>query len=139
MTQIHDQPGGAESSRSSELIVTPAAVADTLRSPSLWRNRDFMLLWSGQLLSSVGSQVSLLAFPLLVLGITHSATLAGLVGALDSLPFALLCLPAGAFIDRWDRKRVMLICDSGRARCRSAASPARSTRAGDPQKDEPSP
>ncbi|GHO72534.1 MFS transporter [Ktedonobacter sp. SOSP1-85] len=115
MTQIHDQPGGAESSRSSELILTPAEVAETPRYPSLWRNRDFMLLWSSQLLSSVGSQVSLLAFPLLVLGITHSATQAGLVGALDSLPFALLCLPAGALIDRWDRKRVMLICDTGRA------------------------
>ncbi|GHO47049.1 hypothetical protein KSX_52120 [Ktedonospora formicarum] len=115
MNQIHDQPGGEESSRSSELILTPAEVAVTPRYPSLWRNRDFMLLWSSQLLSSVGSQVSLLAFPLLVLGITHSATQAGLVGALDSLPFAILCLPAGALIDRWDRKRVMLICDTGRA------------------------
>jgi MFS family permease len=115
MTHIHDQSGGAESACASERIVTPAEVVETPRYPSLWHNRDFLLLWSGQLLSSVGSQVSLLAFPLLVLGITHSATQAGLVGALDSLPFALLCLPAGAFIDRWDRKRVMLICDTGRA------------------------
>lgn len=101
MTQIYNQPEGE--------------VAETPHYPSLWRNRDFMLLWSGQLLSNVGGEISLLAFPLLVLGMTHSATQAGLVGALRSLPFALLCLPAGAFIDRWDRKRVMLICDTGRA------------------------
>lgn len=85
------------------------------RFPSLWRNRDFMLLWSGQLVSTLGTQVSQLAFPLLVLAITHSAAQAGIVGALRGLPFALLCLPAGALVDRWDRKKVMLICDTGRA------------------------
>ena len=111
---LNDQSGGAESSRSFELS-SPSSAKEVRHLAPLWRNRDFMLLWSSQLLSSVGSEVSLLAFPLLVLGITHSAIQAGLVGALRSLPFALLCLPAGAFIDRWDRKRVMLICDTGRA------------------------
>src|SRR6266446_1877136 len=81
----------------------------------LWRNRDFMLLWSGQLVSSVGSRVSLLAFPLLVLAITHSPAQAGLIAALRGIPYALFVLPAGALIDRWDRKRVMILCDSGRA------------------------
>ncbi|MGH2507916.1 MAG: MFS transporter, partial [Ktedonobacteraceae bacterium] len=89
--------------------------APTQRLSSLWRNRDFMLLWSGQLVSSLGTQISQLAFPLLVLAITHSAAQAGIVGALRGLPFALLCLPAGALVDRWDRKKVMLICDTGRA------------------------
>ena len=51
---------------------------------SLWRNRDYMLLWSGQLVSSVGTQVSQLAFPLLILGLTHSPAQAGLAGALDN-------------------------------------------------------
>ena len=49
--------------------------------------------------------------PLVVLAITHSPVQAGLVGALRGLPFALLCLPAGALVDRWDRKRVMLLSD----------------------------
>lgn len=83
--------------------------------PSLWRNRNFMLLWSGQVLSTTGSQVSQLAFPLLVLAITRSPAQAGIAGALRGLPFVLLCLPAGALVDRWDRRRVMLLCDSGRA------------------------
>jgi MFS family permease len=81
----------------------------------LWRNRDYLLLWSGQTVSSVGSGVSRLAFPLLVLDLTRSAAQAGLVGALEALPYVLLSLPAGALIDRWNRKRVMILCDVGRA------------------------
>jgi len=89
-------------------------VEGTRRLLPLWRNRDYMLLWSGQLISSIGGQVSLLAFPLLVLAITHSPAQAGIIGALRSLPFVLLSLPAGALVDRWDRKWVMLLCDTGR-------------------------
>jgi predicted MFS family arabinose efflux permease len=81
----------------------------------LRRNRDFLLLWSGQVVSTVGSEVSQLAFPLLVLALTHSARDAGLVGFARALPFLLLYLPAGAYVDRWDRKRVMLVADAGRA------------------------
>ena len=78
---------------------------------SLWHNRDYMLLWSGQLVSSVGSQVSQLAFPLLILALTHSPAQAGLAGALRALPYLIFSLPAGALIDRWDRKRVMILSD----------------------------
>lgn len=81
---------------------------------SLWRNRDYLLLWSGQAVSSIGSQITALTFPLLVLALTGSPAQAGLVGALRALPFALLSLPAGALIDRWDRRRTMIWCDSGR-------------------------
>jgi predicted MFS family arabinose efflux permease len=81
----------------------------------LWRNRDYILLWSGQMISSVGSRISMLAFPLLVLALTHSPAQAGLIGAMRGLPYALLILPAGALVDRWNRKRVMILCDIGRA------------------------
>jgi hypothetical protein len=82
-----------------------------------------MLLWSGQLVSNIGSQVSQLAFPLVVLAITRSPAQAGLVGALRGLPFALLCLPAGALVDRWDRKRVILLSDWRRGPLPLAAFP----------------
>jgi len=85
------------------------------RSVPLWRNRDFLLLISGQGISSVGSQVSQLAFPLLVLAMTHSPAQTGIITALRGLPYALLCLPAGALVDRWNRKLVMILCDGGRA------------------------
>lgn len=60
----------------------------------LWRNRDYLLLWTGQTISNVGSSVSALAFPLLVLLVTHSAAQAGLVGALNALP-RVFFYPAG--------------------------------------------
>lgn len=82
---------------------------------SLWHNRDYLLLWSGQAVSSIGSQASLIAFPLLTLFLTGSPAQAGLVGALRALPYVFFSLPAGAFIDRWDRKKTMIVCDTARA------------------------
>jgi MFS family permease len=82
---------------------------------SLWRNRDFTLLWSGQLVSTLGTRITLLAFPLLVLAETDSPAKAGLVGFAQTLPYLLCYLPAGALVDRWNRKRVMLAADAGRA------------------------
>src|SRR5262245_60065676 len=85
------------------------------RPASLWHNRDFMLLWLGQAVSTVGSQISLLAFPVLFLTLTGSPAQAGLMTAVRALPYVLFGLPAGALIDRWDRRLVMLLCDTGRA------------------------
>lgn len=82
---------------------------------SLWRNRNSLLLWSGQALSDLGGAVSGLAFPLLVLALTHSPAQAGFAAALRAVPALLFNLFAGVIVDRWDRKRVMLVCDIGRA------------------------
>jgi MFS family permease len=82
--------------------------------PRLWRNRDFVILWSGQLVSTLGTNVSSLALPLLVLALTRSPAQAGLATALHLLPYALFALPAGALIDRWNRKAIMIACDSAR-------------------------
>lgn len=81
----------------------------------LWHNRDWVLLWSGQLVSVVGTQVSQLAYPLLVLLLTHSPAQAGFLSAARTIPYLLLGLPAGALVDRWNRRRVMIVCDAGRA------------------------
>ncbi|HYA98664.1 MAG TPA: MFS transporter, partial [Ktedonobacteraceae bacterium] len=59
--------------------------------------------------------VSELAFPLLVLAVTHSPAQAGFVAALRALPATLFSLFAGVLVDRWNRKWVMLVCDTGRA------------------------
>jgi len=85
------------------------------RPRTVWRNADFLLLWSGQAVSTLGSNVSRLALPLLVLALTHAPAQAGLISALQTLPYLVFGLPAGALIDRWDRKRVMISCDIARA------------------------
>lgn len=83
--------------------------------PPLRRNREFQLFWFGSAISVLGSVVSGIAYPLLVLSLRGSAFEAGLVSFASSLPSLLVQLPAGALVDRWDRKRVMIICDAGRA------------------------
>lgn len=82
---------------------------------SLLRNRDYLLLWGGQVVSTLGSTASWVVYPLLILALTGSPEAAGVAGALRALPYLVLSLPAGALIDRWDRKRVMILCDAGRA------------------------
>lgn len=77
----------------------------------LWRNRDFMLLQSGQLLSTLGSGLSGIAYPLLALALTGSAAKAGYVGAIRFLPLVLFALPAGVAADRFDRRVVMIASD----------------------------
>ncbi len=83
----------------------------------LWRNRNFLLLMSGQGISTLGSSISQIAYPLLTLALTGSSAQAGLVAALGTLPFLLFSLPAGAFMDRWNRKQVMILADIGRSLC----------------------
>jgi len=74
----------------------------------LSRNRDFILFQAGQLLSAAGSSLSTIAYPLLVLALTHSPAEAGLVSFARLLPAPLLALPAGVLSDRFDRRRIML-------------------------------
>jgi MFS family permease len=81
------------------------------RPRSLWRNGDFLLLWSGQTVSVLGTNISVLALPLLVLAVTHSPAQAGLITAARQIPYLLFSLPAGALLDRWDRKKAMIRCD----------------------------
>ncbi|WP_406490943.1 MFS transporter [Streptomyces sp. NBC_01604] len=81
----------------------------------LRRNRDFVLLWSAALASTLGSQVASVAYPLLALELTGSAVHAGLIGSAAMTAGIALRLPAGALVDRWDRRRTMLSCDLMRA------------------------
>ena len=81
---------------------------------SLWKNRDYILVWSAQVVSTFGSSVSGVIYPLLILKMSNSPAAAGIASALTSVPYIVFSLPVGALIDRLDRKRVMIICDFGR-------------------------
>jgi predicted MFS family arabinose efflux permease len=90
-------------------------VSSVMRSTSLWRNRDYMLLWSGQVVSTLGSSASQVVYPLLILALTGSPAAAGIAASARALPYILFSLPVGALVDRWDRRRVMIWADIGRA------------------------
>ncbi|QFZ21406.1 MFS transporter [Saccharothrix syringae] len=75
---------------------------------ALSRNRDYRLLWVGQALSEAGSSASTIALPLLVLALTDSAPAFGLVLGAGAAAQLVAGLPAGALVDRWNRRAVLL-------------------------------
>ena len=77
----------------------------------LRRNRDFALFQIGQLLSTFGSSLSGIAYPLLTLAVTGSAAKTGYVGAVEFAPVVLLSAPAGVAADRFDRRKLMIASD----------------------------
>lgn len=81
----------------------------------LRRNRDFVLLQTGLLLSSAGSQMTAIAYPLLVLALTGSPAKAGVVAFVRFLAMAALALPSGIAADRWNRRRLMIAAHATRA------------------------
>jgi MFS family permease len=83
--------------------------------PSLLRNRDFLLVMIGQGVSSIGDAFSLTALPLLVLAMAGSGGQLGLVMLSYTIPCVVFGPVAGALADRWDRKRIMIWADLGRA------------------------
>ena len=74
-----------------------------------------MVVLGGQAVSALGDAITLTAMPLLVLFLTGSGSLMGVVAVLQLLPSLVLGLPAGALADRWDRRWMMLWADAGRA------------------------
>jgi MFS family permease len=81
----------------------------------LLRHRDFRLLWGGESVSELGSQVSLLAIPLLAVRTLHATAFEmGLLTAASTAAFLIVGLPAGVWVDRVRRRRLMIGADLGR-------------------------
>jgi predicted MFS family arabinose efflux permease len=86
-------------------------------------NADYRLWWTGSLINSLGTAVSTLAYPLLILRLTGSPLWAGVVAALQDAPFALMSLPVGVLVDR-ARRRWLLVCSSTVSALATASIPA---------------
>lgn len=82
---------------------------------SIFKNRSFARVWTAQLISSMGSALTTLASSILVLRVTGSALSVGLMLIAASGPTLLVGLLAGVYVDRLDRKRIMLVSDLLRA------------------------
>ncbi|HEY6280125.1 MAG TPA: MFS transporter [Streptosporangiaceae bacterium] len=92
---------------------TPPAGGERPR--SLWRHREFLLLWGGQTVSEAGSAVTILALPLTAVVVLHASTFAvGLLAALVMAAFLVLPLPAGLVVDRLRKRWLMIGCDAAR-------------------------
>ncbi|MEV6347110.1 MFS transporter [Actinoplanes sp. NPDC051851] len=76
--------------------------------PPLRRNTAFQLLWIGSATSDFGTQLTRLAMPLLVLAVTGSPLWAGLIAGARSAATVLAQMPAGVWVDRWDRRRTLV-------------------------------
>ena len=79
--------------------------------PPLRRNRNFRMLWVGAGASLLGTRVAVAAYPLLIIWGGGTPAQAALVAFATLLPQLLFVLPAGALVDRWNRRRTMLTCD----------------------------
>jgi MFS transporter, DHA3 family, macrolide efflux protein len=78
-------------------------------------NRNFTLLWQGQLVSQLGSQAFLIATAYFTLEATGSATLVAAVMAASTLPIAILAPVGGTFADRHSRRAILVVTDFSRA------------------------
>lgn len=75
--------------------------------------RTFTIIWLGQLVSTIGSGLTSFALGIWILQTTGSATQFAITFLCTSLPNILVSPLAGALVDRWDRRRVMLLSDIG--------------------------
>ncbi|HEX3778808.1 MAG TPA: MFS transporter [Pseudonocardiaceae bacterium] len=79
----------------------------------LFRLRDFRLLWFGETTSVLGTTISELALPLIAVVTLHASTFqVGVLTGVTWLPWLVVGLPAGAWVDRFHRRPLMLICDA---------------------------
>jgi MFS family permease len=92
--------------------LTSEAIDITVRNGK--KDRAFRILMAGSSISMIGSRISAIAFPLLVLNLSGSPLMAGLVACAAIAPSLLVYVPAGAFVDRWEPSRALLVSETGR-------------------------
>lgn len=81
-------------------------------SVSLRRNGRFQLLLNASLVSMVGSRLTSIAYPMIVLYLTRSPVMAGIAVFAATMPSIFVYLPAGALVDRWNPRRTMVVSES---------------------------
>lgn len=106
MTRAHDEPEGRVSARVRRLAIDTAP---------LRASRDFRLIWSGLLVTSTGSQFTLVAVFVQVMELTGSEAAVGATGLAYLLGLVVGSLAGGAILDAWDRRRLLMMAQVGLA------------------------
>lgn len=102
---------------SADIAPTPVTVSNAVTTTghlnpwSVLRNRNYALLFWGQLISSVGTQMQVVAVAWQVYSLTHSAIALGLVGLVQAVPRLVFSLVGGVFADVFDRRKMLLIVE----------------------------
>jgi predicted MFS family arabinose efflux permease len=82
----------------------------------LWRQGDFIKLWSAETISQFGTQISQLALPFIAIVVLDASAFAvAALGTIEFLPFLLFTLPAGVWVDRLPRRAILIVADYARA------------------------
>lgn len=112
---LTSRAGADEATEADQAAASSAATAPAPKG-SLWRDRNFLTLWSGQALSQFGAQITELAIPVLaVLILDATEWEVGVLNAAQVAAFLVVGLPAGAWIDRMRKRHVMIAADAVRA------------------------
>jgi len=108
-------PGEVPDATAGTTRTAPAPEPRRLRG-GLFRHHDFRQLFLGDTVSQVGTQLTVLALPVLAIRVLGADEFEmGLLGTFEFLAFLLIGLPAGAWVDRWRKKRVLVTADVVRA------------------------
>ncbi|MDX1417356.1 MAG: MFS transporter [Candidatus Promineifilaceae bacterium] len=95
--------------------MTAAAGTKKISPFAVFRNRSFTRLWLAQLISTIGDAFTMIAAGIYIFRLTGSTLQVGLMLIATSVPTMLLGLVAGVFVDRFDRKKIMVYADLARA------------------------
>ena len=79
------------------------------------RQRNFAFLWFGQVISLIGDWVLFVALPFYVYSLTGSTLATGIMFIVQTIPSIFLGSVAGVFVDRWNRRRTMIIAELAQA------------------------
>jgi MFS family permease len=94
----------------------PGSQAPEGTGESLWRDRDFRRFWIGRGIASIGDEISALALPLIAVLILEATPIEmGLINALGYVPFLIVGLQAGVWVDRMRRRRMLIWSDVAQA------------------------
>ena len=86
-----------------------------IKAGGLWRHHDFVRLWLGQTVGQFGNQITLLALPIIAISTLHiSVFQVGLLSGVEFLPYPVLGLFVGVWVDRFKRRPILILCNLGR-------------------------
>jgi hypothetical protein len=107
-----ERPGGPEGAGGRRRPGGPEGAGGRRRPGGLLWQRSFRLLWLGETISQLGNAMAVVGVPLVAVIVLHAGPfVVGVLAAAGWLPWLVIGLPAGAWVDRWPARRVMLACD----------------------------